>query len=150
MKELCRSLVWGSNNLSDRAVLALEDLGNPATAHDIQEHLGEDVSIRSIHVALSRDDRLVNTGPKLWGLSSWNLTKYVSIAHHMREMLEKRDEMPVAELIDVLSRTYQAKQATIKAEADSHPFVIQDGNIRMRRKDDPLIKRGRGPIDPGN
>ena len=143
VKGLRRNLTrGGSSNLSDRAVLALDALGHPATARDIHEHLGEDVSIRSIHVALSKDDRLMNTGPRLWGLRSWNLPQYVGMAHHMREILEKRGEMPVAELIDVLSRTYQAKQETIKAVAYSHPFVLKDGMIRMRRKDDPIPRKG--------
>ena len=142
VKELRR----GSNNLSDRAESALNDLGHPATPQEIQEHLGEEVSIRSIHVALSRDKRLMNTGPRLWGLSSWNLTKYVSIAHHMREMLEERGEMPVDELLGELVSTFGAKPTTIKAVARSHPFVINAGMIRMRREEDPITKRKPGRL----
>ena len=137
----------GSNNLSDRAVFALNELGHPATPPEIRKHLGEKVSIRSIHVALSKDDRLMRTGPSLWGLSSWNRTKYVGMAHHIREILEERGEMPVSELFDVLARTFGAKPGTIKSAAHSHPFVIQHGNVRMRRKDDPIPRRA-APIDP--
>ena len=57
----------GSNNLSDRAVLALTDLGHSATPREIKAHLGEKVLIRSIHVALSKDDRLMTTGPRAMG-----------------------------------------------------------------------------------
>ena len=140
VKGLRRNLIGGgSNNLSDRAVLALTDLGHPATPQEIKEHLGEDVSIRSIHVALSRDDRLVNTGLKLWGLSSWNLPQYVNIAHHIREMLEERGgEMPLDELIGAVASTVGAQKNSVKTAAHSHPFVIQGETISMREKPEPV------------
>ena len=140
---------WGSN-LSDRAVFALDDMGRPATAQEIQEHLGENVSVRSVHVALSKDRRLMRTGPRQWGLRSWHLPQYVGIAHHMREVLEARREMPVEELFETLKQDFGAKEETLRAVAAKADFISSGGKIRLRNEsDDPAPRRGRLRTDRG-
>ena len=124
---------WGSN-LSARAVFALDDMGRPATAQEIQEHLGEKASIRSVHVALSKDRRLVRTGPRQWGLRSWHLREYVSLAHHMKEVLRARGEMPTSELFEILARTFGAREEGMRAMAAKADFISAGGRIRLRNE----------------
>lgn len=67
VREFRGKLVRWGNTLGDQAVLALSDLGAPATSREIGEYLGDDIQPRSMQVAISRDPRMVRAGPKLWG-----------------------------------------------------------------------------------
>ena len=139
-----RLVRWGKN-LSDLAVMALDDLGAPATALEIQEHLGDGVSPKSLHVALSRDPKLARTGPRLWGLRSWRLPEYRGMVHHMREILQAQGEMQVQELFQMMAASYGAGEETLKAAAAKEDFVTERGTIRLRSPLDPAPKRGRRP-----
>ena len=130
---------WGSN-LSERAVFALDDMGRPATAQEIQEHLCEKASIRSVHVALSKDRRLVRTGPRKWGLRSWHLREYVSLTHHMKEVLEARGEMPVGELFEILAQTFGAREEGLRAMAAKADFISSGGKIRLKNESEAVPK----------
>ena len=137
-----RLVLWGKN-LSDLAVMALDDLGAPATSQEIQEHLGEGVSPRSLHVALSRDLRLVKTGPRVWGLRSWRLPEYFGMVHQMRQVLQDRGEMPVDELFQLMSSAYGAGEETLRAAAAKQDFVTAKGRIRLRNESETTPKRPR-------
>ena len=132
----------GKKNLSDLAVMALDDLGTPATAQDIQEHLGDGVSPKSLHVALSRDPRLVKTGPRLWGLRSWRLPKYQGMVHQMRQVLQERGEMPVGELFQLMSSAYGAGEETLRAAAAKAGLRNRQGTIRLRTGSEAIPARG--------
>ena len=137
-----RLVLWGKN-LSDLAVMALDDLGAPATSQEIQEHLGEGVSPRSLHVALSRDLRLVKTGPRVWGLRSWRLPEYFGMVHQMRQVLQEQGEMPVGELFQLMSSAYGAGEETLRAAAAKQDFVTAKGRIRLRNESETTPKRPR-------
>ena len=126
-----RLVRWG-RNLAEQALTALDDLGVPATAQEIQEHLGGRSSVRSVHVALSRDSRLVRTGPRLWGVRSWNMPEYLGMVHHMREALRERGEMPIAELFQMMSTAFGAGEETFRAAAAKSDFLASGENIRLR------------------
>lgn len=128
-----RLVRWG-RNLAEQALMALDDLGVPATAQEIQEHLGGRMSVRSVHVALSRDPRLVRTGPRLWGLRSWNLPQYHGIVHHMRETLRERGEMPIAELFQMLTTAFGTGEENMRAAAQKPDFVTSGDTIRLRNE----------------
>ena len=125
-----RLVLWG-RNLADLAVMALDDLGAPATAIEIQEHLGDGVSPKSLHVALCRDLRLVRTGPRLWGLRSWRLPEYRGMVQEMRQALQERGEMPVAELFQMMASAFGAGEETLRAAAAKPDFVTAKGTIRL-------------------
>ena len=128
-----RLVLWGKN-LPDLAVMALDDLGAPATAQEIQEHLGEGISPKSLHVALSRDPRLVKTGPRLWGLRSWRLPEYFGMVHQMRQVLQERGEMPLSELFQLMSSAYGAGEETLRAAAAKRDFVTANGNHQAQER----------------
>ena len=117
--------------------LAPEDLGTPATARGILEHLAENVSPRSMHVALSKDHRLVITGPRLWGLRSWNLPRYEGMAREMRKILEERGEMPVRELTRIMTQRFGAGEASFRSAANGREFATTGGTIRLRDSSKP-------------
>ena len=132
VREFRGSLVRWGNTLGDQAVLALSDLGAPATSREIGEYLGDDIQPRSMQVAISRDPRLVKAGPKLWALRSWNLPEYLGLAHHMREVMEARGEMPLAELSEIMDKEYGAKEPSLRAAADKVGLVTRRGIVRLR------------------
>ena len=142
VKEWRGKLVRWGGNLSDRTAFALDDMGRPATAQEIQEHLGENVSVRSIHVALSKDSRLVRTGPRKWGLRTWGMREYLGLVRHMREALEARGEMPVEELFETLKQDFGAKEETLRAMAAKADFQSDGATIRLRRESGPGGQNG--------
>ena len=137
-----RLVVWG-RNLADLAVMALDDLGAPATAVEIQEHLGDGVSPKSLHVALCRDLRLVRTGPRLWGLRSWRLPEYQGMVQEMRQVLQERGEMPVVELFQMMASAYGAGDETLRAAAAKPDFATAKGTIRLSNEPERSPKRRR-------
>lgn len=141
VREFRGKLVRWGNTLGDQAVLALSDLGAPATSREIGEYLGEDIQPRSLQVAISRDPRLVRTGPKLWGLQSWNLPEYLGLAHHMREAVEAKGEMPTAEFLELMERTYGANEPSVRAAAEKAGLVTARGIVRIRDDAEPTPKR---------
>ena len=143
IKEFGGRLVrWGSK-LADRAMFALEDLGTPATAREILEHLAENVTQASVHVALSKDHRLVRTGPKLWGLRSWNLPRYEGMANEMKKVLGERGQMPVGELLEIMTKKFGAVEVSFRSAANRAEFVTSNGVIRMRGGSDQAPGRKR-------
>ena len=128
-----RLVRWG-RNLAEQALMALDDLGLPATAQEIHQHLGGSASVRSVHVALSRDPRLVRTGPRLWGLRSWNLPEYHGIVHHMRETLRERGEMPTMELFQMMVAAFGTGEENLRAAAAKREFVTSGDTIRLRHE----------------
>ena len=136
---------WGSN-LADRSVFALSEMGTPATPGEIREYLGENVTPRSLHVALSRDPWLVKAGPKLWGLRSWNLPRYEGMAREMRKILEERGEMPVRELTRIMTQRFGAGEASFRSAANGREFATTGGTIRLRDSSKPVPGKERCPI----
>ena len=128
-----RLVRWG-RNLAEQALMALDDLGVPATAQEIHQHLGGSASVKSVHVALSRDPRLVRTGPRLWGLRSWNLPQYHGIVHHMRETLRERGEMPTRELFQMMTTAFGTGEENMRAAAQKPDFVNTGDTIRLRHE----------------
>ena len=128
-----RLVRWG-RNLAEQALTALDDLGVPATAQEIHQHLGGSASVKSVHVALSRDPRLVRTGPRLWGLRSWNLPQYHGIVHHMRETLRERGEMPTRELFQMMTTAFGTGEENMRAAAQKPDFVNTGDTIRLRNE----------------
>ena len=132
VREFRGKLVRWGNTLGVQAVLALSDLGSPATSREIGEYLGDDIQPRSLQVAISRDPRMVRAGPKLWALRSWNLPEYLGLAHHMREVMEARGEMPIAELSEIMDKEYGAKDPSLRAAADKAGLVTTRGIVRLK------------------
>ena len=128
-----RLVRWG-RNLAEQALMSLDDLGVPATAQEIHRHLDGRASVRSVHVALSRDTRLVRTGPRLWGLRSWNLPEYHGIVHHMRETLRERGEMPTRELFEMMATAFGTGEENMRAAAQKPDFVTSGDTIRLRQE----------------
>ena len=147
IKEFRGRLVrWGSK-LADRAVFALEDLGTPATAREILEHLAENVTQASLHVSLSKDPRLVRTGPKLWGLRSWNLPRYEGTASEMKKVLMERGQVPVRELLEIMTRKFGAVEVSFRSAANRAEFVTSNGVIRIRDASTQTPGEGRSRTD---
>ena len=121
-------------------------MGTPATPGEIREYLGENVTPRSLHVALSRDPRLVKAGPKLWGLGSWNLPRYEGMAREMRKILEERGEMPVRELTRIMTQRFGAGEASFRSAANGREFATTGGTIRLRDSSKPAPGKERCPI----
>ena len=114
------------------------------------EHLGEKVSIRSIHVALSKDDRLMRTGPKSMGTTAPGTgPQYVGMAHHIREILEERGEMPVSELFDVLARTLRGQAGDHKVGGPLPPVRDPTRKRQDETQGRPHTQEGRPQLTLG-
>ena len=141
VREFRGKLVRWGNTLGDPSSVGPERPGAPATSREIGEYLGDDIQPRSLQVAISKDPRLVRTGPKLWGLRSWNLPEYLGLAHHVKEVMVARGEMPIAELMELMGKAYGANEPAVRAEAEKAGLVTAKGIVRSRDDAEPTRRK---------
>ncbi len=84
-------LVRWDGSIGDKLVIALADLGRPATIEALLEYIEEDRAKTSAANALSIDPRAVRIRGKEWALASWGLPEYSSIAMSIRNVLESHE-----------------------------------------------------------
>lgn len=75
------------------------------------------------------------------GSRSWNLPEYLGLAHHMKEAVEARGEMPIAELSKIMDKEYGAKEPSLRAAADKVGLVTTRGIVRLKDGSEPAPKR---------
>ena len=137
VKEVDGNLVSRGKNAQDRAAFALSQMGSPATAKEILDHLEENGSAGSLRRVMAQDARFSRTGPSNWGLSSWNLPVYLGAVHNMREVLEGRGEMDMAELFEVITGAFGIPRSTLEEYIYAPIFIKQGTRVRLRTKNDP-------------
>ena len=130
-------LVRWDGSIGDKLVIALAEIGRPATIEDLLEYIQENRAKSSAANALSNDTRAVKVSRREWGLESWGLSEYSSIAISIRIFL-RRQKRPVSveEMVAYLSRDMGLKESSIRAYCQAPMFIIEDGVVRLRRDDE--------------
>lgn len=124
-----RAVGWGSN-LGDKAVAILALRGEPMTAEEIYDSLGEDRSERSFRQRVQNDERIRRRGVKHYGLEKWGGEEYSSIAEEMVEEIERcggRVDLDI--LAAQLSEQFGVAETSVRMYAGGAQFLIDSQNM---------------------
>lgn len=143
-------LVKWDGSIGDKLVLALFELGRPATVDALLRHLQTDRTRNTALNAMSQDPRLVRINRTEWALASWNLPIYENIAASIRKMLEAAGQPMRME--DIAQRLWQdfgtPKSSALTYCQQAGMFIQEQGWVRLRKESesfsfDPVSLRNR-------
>ena len=138
IRKLGDRLVRWDGSIGDKLVIALADIGRPATIEALLEYIQEDRAKTSAANALSIDPRTVRISRKEWALASWGLSEYSSIAMSIRHVLKSQEHpTSIEDVVTSLMKDLGLKESSIRAYCQAPMFIIENGAIRLRRDDEP-------------
>ncbi len=129
-------LVRWKGPVSDKLAFSLKDIGEPTTTQALLDHVGLVRSVNSTKNALASDDRFCRVSRTEWGLVSWGLPEYKGIASSIRSLLEHQGTVRINDVVDRLRLNFGTKDASVRAYCGAPAFVIEDGWVRLRGKDE--------------
>ena len=145
------------NSAPERAAMALIDLGHPADVDTIINHIGWDGHRGTMANGLSNDARFIRVNRREWGLVDWDFQPYQTIAEAIRVLLEENGEpMRTDDVVNCLHARHGFVESSISSYFAAPAFVVENGHIRLRGKDDPYeysasaIRRNRGVFKLGH
>ncbi|MFE1320745.1 hypothetical protein [Kitasatospora phosalacinea] len=131
--------------LRDRAWAALHEAGSPLTFPLLVAAMGADVNERSLKAQLPTDPRLMRTDVNAWALAEWGLRRYTTIKDLVvQEVDAAGGQLPVNQLVEVLTREFSIKESSLLQVASSPPFTSRNGVVR--RLGDPVLDEGTAPV----
>ena len=140
IRKLGDRLVRWDGSIGDKLVIALADIGRPATIEALLEYVKEDRAKTSAANALSIDPRAVRIRGKEWALASWGLPEYSSIAMSIRNVLKSHEHpTTIEDVVTRLMKDLGLKESSIRAYCQAPMFILENGAIRLRRDDEPYI-----------
>jgi hypothetical protein len=125
---------WADSAVA-KAEAVLHLRGNPATAEDIFEVIGDEgTSLRAIQGALYGDDRFARASRQSWGLRVWGIEEYTGIFSEIGARIDAcGGKVAVESLIaDLLSRFPDVAESSIRAYLGTLAFVTEAGVVRRR------------------
>ena len=129
-------LVKWDGSIGDKLVLALFELGRPATVDALLRHLQTGHTRNTALNAMSQDPRLVRINRTEWALASWNLPIYENIAASIRKMLEAAGQPMRME--DIAQRLWQdfgtPKSSALTYCQQAGMFIQEQGWVRLRKE----------------
>ena len=133
-------LVKWDGSIGDKLVLALFELGRPATVDALLRHLQTDRTRNTALNAMSQDPRLVRINRTEWALASWNLPVYENIAASIRKMLEAAGQpMRMEDIAQRLRQDFGTpKNSALTYCQQAGMFVQEQGWVRLRQESDPF------------
>ncbi|MCH9737052.1 MAG: winged helix-turn-helix domain-containing protein [Actinomycetia bacterium] len=146
---------WTGDTTGNMAEAALHVLGTPSTAKVILTTIGDetDKTVAKLSSTLTHDHRFLRASRTTWALHSWaGITEYHGIANAISYFIDARGgEADTEEVTDYLLDTYpDVARSSIRTYLSTLQFVITDGVVRRRTKDDewpeiaPLVHTVRG------
>ena len=133
-------LVRWDGSIGDKLVIALADVGRPATIEALLEYIQEDRAKTSAANALSIDPRAVRISRKEWALASWGLSEYSSIAMSIRHVLKSQEHpTSIEDVVTRLRKDLGLRESSIRVYCQAPMFILENGAIRLRRDDEPYI-----------
>lgn len=137
IRSLNGRLVRWDGSIGDKLVVALAEIGRPATIDELLEYTKEKRAKSSAANALSNDTRAIRVSRKEWALESWGLSEYSSIAISIRKVLNRQKQpVLVEEIVGLLSKDMGLKESSIRAYCQAPMFIIENGAVRLRRGDE--------------
>ncbi|MFL0240833.1 helix-hairpin-helix domain-containing protein [Mycobacterium sp. SMC-17] len=139
LREIGGVYVRSSAGLSDKVAAVLHSNSEPMTAEEICAVVGDETSARAVLKALHGKATFVRTSRTRWTLASRNVPAYGGIAQELISRIEAAGgRSPVRTLLDDMVDAFpDIKESSIRTYLATLAFVVEDGEVRRRRPDDP-------------
>lgn len=136
-------------SMNSLAVVALANLGVPASETDLHALVAADKSIRSFSNQLASDSRLIRAANAMWALASWGGTEYLGIRQEILRRVDENETVTLAELVAELPALYNVAASSVHTYATTWPLESVGGVVRRASK--PVaptrpLYRGKGVI----
>jgi hypothetical protein len=137
-------------SLLDKAEVVLAVRGEPMTVDEVARGIDEDVSERSLRNRIHEDDRFKRIDRSRVGLAFWEADEYVSIAKSIAQVIDEHGgSCELAIVVSELEQRFSVRPSSAEAYARSPMFVVNGGQVRLRRPDELLnvrktVARSRG------
>ena len=121
----------------DKCVALLALRGEPATAENLVEAVGEGHNVNGARQRFFEDPRIVRINRSQWALAEWGLEEYSGIVEEIAQRIDQ--EGGQAKLLDVITdvaRTFEVREASVRLYATAPMFVTDNGWVRLRRPDE--------------
>ena len=132
----------------DPLVLALLELGEPATASQIMELTRTYDSVRSIKPALSRNDAVKRTFKRRYGLVWWPHDEYTGVSDEIAQKIEEAGGVTTVDhLLRVVPEIYEVSPSSVRSHLSTPKFVVEENFVRLRTDEDPPFQSGQSLFD---
>ncbi len=113
--------------------IVLRRAGEPLSFERIMEQLPIDRAPGSVRNVLAVDERFVRTNRDEFGLAEWGLEEYSGIRDMIQRALdESGGEILLEALVEQLVERFSVAEASVRAYAQGHPFMVRNGLVRVR------------------
>jgi hypothetical protein len=124
-------------SISASVWIVLRRAGEPLSFERIMEQLPIDRAPGSVRNVLAVDERFVRTNRDEFGLAEWGLEEYSGIRDMIQRALdESGGEILLEVLVEQLSLRFSVAEASVRAYAQGHPFMVRNGLVRVRDSTD--------------
>ena len=133
-KEFNGKLARWDVSIGDKVVAGLADLGKPATLNEILDHIQSDRTRGSAVNAISSDPRIVRVNLTQFGLTSWGVTEYVTIASTIRDLIfSSGGSIELNDVVSTINKEFGAAESSVKVYCGVPMFVLEDGWVSLRQ-----------------
>ena len=133
-KEFNGKLARWDVGIGDKVVAGLADLGKPATLDEILDHIESDRTRGSAVNAISWDPRIVRVNLTQFGLTSWGVAEYVSIASTIRDLVVSAGgSILLNDVVSTINKEFGAAESSVKVYCGVPMFVLEDGWVSLRQ-----------------
>jgi hypothetical protein len=137
-------VVSWNGSLTDKAVIVLEHLGEPATTQTLVDFIrpeSERSLINQLQFEGKHGGRLVKTAvDKRWALPHWDVEVHVGGENLMTQVIEEHGgQISLRRLTSLVVARGGFGETSVNMWATMSPrFVCEDGTVRCRRDDEPV------------
>ena len=131
--------VWApwTGNVLDKAEIILRSLGRPADSQELVDMINEGHNDLGVRDRLFNDDRFVRTNRRSFALAEWRLEEYSGIVPEIVERINRDGGSTSLEgLATELVSAFGVSESSVRAYMAAPMFIINDGEVRLRRKEE--------------
>lgn len=120
-------------SIPDWAALILNGAGAPLPVDEIAERMPVDRAVSSIRNALAVDERFVRADKDTFALAEWGGPAYAGIRDAIGRAIDAGGgAVDLEVLVRDLTTQFTVAESSVRAYAQAHPFVTQQGKVRRR------------------
>lgn len=139
INRISNTYFWGRPTWANRTIALLTEHGEPMTLEEIAEVLEAGPDPRGLRNALANSDDVIKVDTRRYGLPEWGGAEYTGVSDAISAEIEAREGLAnFAELVAVVTEQTGARESTVRLYGQAPRFVLSDGNIRLRRDNEPF------------
>lgn len=133
-------LVTRSRNFVDRAVIVINQHGEPMDVEELRQRAAPSASCRGFRQRVFEDERFVRTSRNDVALAAWGYEEYRTVSEAMSSAVQA-GPWELDDLADDLAERFGVSPNSVRMYAYAPVFRVRDGMLELRPSDDPYVPR---------